>query len=744
MKIAPGALSTFQHYFDIQSLSLQQGQKLSYYIEAWDNDGVHGSKASRSEVMSFFMYNDKQMDSAINENSQQINSGMSNSAQKTQQLQSDYKSAQSKMLQSESVDWEQQQSLQEMMKKQMDLKTNIENIKQRFEEQMKQTEQKKKYSENLQEKQKELDKQLDNLLNNDLKEEMKKLQELMQKLNKEEMMEAMKQMEQDNKLFKMDMERMQELMKKMEMQMRMEDMANKLDDLAKQQTDLEAKTEGQKDGEQGKDQKDADKKNGQAGKDQKAGDKKDSKSLSKEQKGLKDKLDKMMKEDLKETQKLAKDTKQNDRLEDEEQQGKDAEQDMQESEDALDQEQNSKAGKSQSKAAKNLSDMAKAMRKKSSEQGLEEIEIDIQATRQILSNLIRLSFDQEDLIAKVRSTSPASQAFITNEEQQQRLYRNSQMIRDSMFALSKKVHDLSSKINRSTMELEQHMKSSVDALENRRTDIAVTKQQYAMTVVNDLALMLNETLANLMQMEGQAKKEGGGQGTCSKPGNKPGDLPGPKKGKKPGKGPGSQLSDIITEQQKLGDAMQQMAAKQGQKKNGDKPGEKDGKGKQGQGKEQGGGKTGGAGNSDGEGGDAEQLARLAQQQAAIRRKIQELTSKLNSSGLGGAKELHEIEQKMDKTETDLVNRRMSSELMLRQKEILTRMLETEKSLREQEQDDKRASRTPPEISRPVPPALQKYITDQKQLLELYKTVPPQLKPYYRDMVENYFHIIGNK
>ena len=99
---------------------------------------------------------------------------------------------------------------------------------------------------------------------------------------------------------------------------------------------------------------------------------------------------------------------------------------------------------------------------------------------------------------------------------------------------------------------------------------------------------------------------------------------------------------------------------------------------------------------------------------------------------------------MDKNETDLVNRKTGAELMLRQKDIETRMLEVEKSLREQEQDDKRSSKTPPDMSRPIPPALQKYVTDQKQLLELYKTVPPSLKPYYREMVENYFHIIGNK
>jgi len=224
VKITPGALVPFEQYFDIQSLDLQPGQKLSYFIEAWDNDGVHGSKSSRSEVMTFFMYNDKQID----ENSRQINSGISSSSEKTQQLQNEYNDAQSKMLQSDNMDWQQQQNLQEMMKKQADLKTQLENIKQRFEEQMQQTDQ-KKLSENLKEKQEQLDKQLDNLLNKELQEEMKKLQDLMQQLNKDKAVDAMEKMEQENKLFKMDMQRMQELMKKLEMQMHMEQMANKLD-----------------------------------------------------------------------------------------------------------------------------------------------------------------------------------------------------------------------------------------------------------------------------------------------------------------------------------------------------------------------------------------------------------------------------------------------------------------------------------------------------------------------------------
>ncbi len=736
VKITAGLLTSFNQYVDITSMNLKAGQKLSYYIEAWDNDGVHGSKSSRSEVMTYLNYNEQQMDSAINENSKQINSGISNSTSKTQQLQSDYKDMQSKMLQSEGMDWDKQQSLEEMMKKQQALKTEIENIKQRFEEQKQQSEQ-KNYSDELKDKQKELDKQLDNLLNNELKEQMKRLQELMNKLSKEQTVETMRQMEQDNKLFKMDMERMKEMYRDMEMQMRMEDMANKMDELAKKQEDLQKKTEQAVKDQQGKDQKSNDQKGkddqgkDQAGKDQQGKDaKKDANqaALSKEQKELEKQLDKALKEDMKEIQKLDKEGKGKDKTEEDAEMGQDAQEDMQQSEEELDKNDNNKASKSQGKAAQKMRKMAENMRKKAGSKSPEEIDIDIKATRQILSNLIRLSFDQEDLMGAVKVTSPTTQQYVENQEEQNRLYRNSKMIKDSLFALSKRVDKLAVTINKETSELEYKMKRTVEALEARNRGVAITNEQYIMTHTNNLALMLNELLANLMQQQSDSKKQQSGSGpACKKPGSQP----------KPG--PGQQLSDIITEQKQLGEGMKKM------QKPGNKPGEgeKDGKGKKPgqQGASGSGGQNGQQEGDEGEYGDSEQLARLAEQQAALRRKIQELSSLLNSKGMGGSKELKEIEKNMDKNESDIVNRRITDELLMRQKQIETRMLEVEKSLREQEQDDKRSSNSAQEISRPVPPALQKYITDQKNLLELYKTVPPQLKPYYRDMVENYFKMI---
>jgi hypothetical protein len=725
LKTGGGALVPFEQYFDIQTLNLQQGQKVEYFIEAWDNDGVHGPKASRSEMMSYHMYTPNQLDSAMDENARQISSGLSNSAQQTKQLQKELKDVQNQMLQGGEMSFEQQQNLQELSEKQEQLQKQIENTKKRFEEQVQQSQQ-KEYSEDVREKQEEVKKQLDNLLNNELKEQMKKLEELMKRLNKDNAFQTAQQLEQENKLFNMDLQRMQELMKQLEMQMRMEDLANKLDKLATQQGDLKKATDNKR---------------------------KESQALSKEQKDLKKELDKTMNEDMKELKDLNDKSQKKQDLDDSKEAGQKAQQEMQKSGEELDQNQNSKSSQSQKQAQENLQKMADDLRKQSGGMDQKQIEIDIKATRQLLTNLIRLSFDQEKLMDNVKHTATSSKEYLVNQSEQSRLHGNSQMIRDSLFSLSKRVFKLAPTINKETTDLERQMKAATSSLESRMNMDALVKQQYVMTHTNNLALMLNELLSNLMQMQNQAKQPG--SGSCSKPGGM---------NPKPGAGAGKQLSDIITQQQQLSDKAAKQAGKDGkdgQEKGGkegegDKPGDKDG-GKQAGGKQPGGkdgkggkegqngtGNGGGEGNNEGEGeyGDAEQLARMANQQATIRRQLQELQNKLNGTGMGNSKELREIQQQMDRNENDLVNRRLSSEFLKRQKEILSRLLEAEKSIREQEQDNKRSSNTAKEVARPVPAELQQYLKDRQQMLELYRTVPPQLKPYYRSMVEQYFKTIG--
>jgi hypothetical protein len=107
-------------------------------------------------------------------------------------------------------------------------------------------------------------------------------------------------------------------------------------------------------------------------------------------------------------------------------------------------------------------------------------------------------------------------------------------------------------------------------------------------------------------------------------------------------------------------------------------------------------------------------------------------------GGGGTGELKKM---MEQTETDLVNKRLTEETIMRQQQILTRLLEVEKSARERDQDTKREAQAA-QVKTPIfPPAFDKYRINKERQTELLRSTPPSLTPYYQREVGEYFQKI---
>jgi hypothetical protein len=96
---------------------------------------------------------------------------------------------------------------------------------------------------------------------------------------------------------------------------------------------------------------------------------------------------------------------------------------------------------------------------------------------------------------------------------------------------------------------------------------------------------------------------------------------------------------------------------------------------------------------------------------------------------------------MEQTETDLVNKRLTEETILRQQQILTRLLEVEKSARERDQDTKREAQAAQYKPPVFPPAFDKYKASKERQTELLRSTPPNLTPYYQREVGEYFQKI---
>jgi hypothetical protein len=139
---------------------------------------------------------------------------------------------------------------------------------------------------------------------------------------------------------------------------------------------------------------------------------------------------------------------------------------------------------------------------------------------------------------------------------------------------------------------------------------------------------------------------------------------------------------------------------------------------------------------------SEELAKMAAEQERIRRALQEMQEKMKQEG--GQPFGNDIPSKMEQTELDLVNKQITEQTIRRQKEIMTRLLESEKSMREQDLDQERKGETAKDYQKEIPKAFEEYLRLKEKEVELLKTVPPKLYPYYKNEVNEYFRRLGNQ
>ena len=105
---------------------------------------------------------------------------------------------------------------------------------------------------------------------------------------------------------------------------------------------------------------------------------------------------------------------------------------------------------------------------------------------------------------------------------------------------------------------------------------------------------------------------------------------------------------------------------------------------------------------------------------------------------GSGNGLNKLAEEMEKTEKDIVNKRIDQETIRRQQDIMVRMLEAEKAERERELDQKRQSTEGRDTPHTDPARFFDYQRTKQRESEMLRTVPPGLKPYYKDRVNEYF------
>ncbi|MCC6817932.1 MAG: hypothetical protein IT245_03450 [Bacteroidia bacterium] len=674
VNIGKGTDEIYYYMVDLRELSVKEGADIEYYFEVWDNDAINGKKSSKSQIFHTIAPSEKQMRAETESGNRSLKSKMAQVMKEFESMQKKGSDLKRELMESENLDWQQQQKLKDYISEQKKLDKKLEEIKQENDQLNEKQKQLDPLDEELLKKQEELNKLMKELLSPEMKELMKKLEEMVKQQNMQGIQQQLDKMKLNNEEIKKELDRSLEQFKQLEIEKKINEQSEALNKLSEEQRELSKKTMEKS---------------------------LSNEALKQQQEELNKKFDELKKE-IKETEEKNKELETPMDMESTEKDQESIDQKMEESSDDLSKKQNKKAGDKQKKAADEMEELASKMKKSLEKAQDQQNEEDYYTLRQILENLIELSVQQEDLMNKMKEYrySNYSPKYVELSSKQQKLKESAKMVEDSLLALSKRQIQIKSFVNKEIANVNHYMDDAIIEFSKVHVARGLSNQQYVMTGLNNLALMLSESLKNMQ--ESMKEKKGKSSSQC--------DNPGKKQGKKQGGAKPNGMQGLKQMQNELGKQLQQM---QKAKEKGQSPG-------------------------------SEMYARIAAQQEAIRRELERLQKQLKEDGKPGAfGDLEKTKQLMEQQEKDLVNKQITPETMRRMQEIETRMLEHEKAEQEQDMDNEREAEQANEINKEMPPAIKEYLEKKAREMELLRSVPSELSPYYKDRVRVFFQKLGN-
>lgn len=630
-------------------------KQVNFYLEVKDNDQVNGAKGSRTAVYSWKRPSEENLRKDIRISENKTEEKMSQSLAQSKELTERLKELENKLKGKRDINWQDEKMLAEVLEEKQKLEELLEELKSQNEELIEKNRKQEKQDEKLLDKQEQLQQLINDLMDEETKalyEELKKLLE--ENKNKDRVEDLVKKLNRKEQNLEKELERTKELFKRLKFESKLNEISKDLEKLSEEQEQLAEETN----------KRDS-----------------DLEQMQEKQEDIQEKFEEL-KKSLEELDKLNQEMKRPEKMQQTKSDEIDLDNQLQKTKEKLEQKDKKGGSQEQKKSSEKMQEMAQKMQSMKMEMQMEGMMEDIDNIRRILSNLLRASFSQENLIKEFRVVNQSDPRFVTLSQDQLKIQDDTKIIEDSLRALGERVFQIQSFVTKEIEEMKRHQEAAVDALKDRNRGRALSSQQFAMTSMNNLALLLDDVVSQMQDQMAQAMgmpQQGDQQ------------MPSP---------------DLGQMQEELNQKIEQLkqSGKSGREL-------------------------------------SEELSKLSMEQEMIRQELQKMLEKYGNQEGGdkeGGKAGKDLLQKMELSESDLVNKKLTDQLIRRQKEILTRLLESEKSMREREEDEERKGETAKPYDKIRPKAFEEYLKEKQKEVDQIKTVPVQLMPYYKKEVEEYF------
>ena len=608
----------FYFVFDFNNLNDKESV-VSYYFSVTDNDAVNNYKTTTSDNFTFQFPNHEEIMASDKEQFDKLQENIDKSRELAKEIKEDLNNLQIKNMDTNVSEWEKTQMVSDIISKQNKLEQLYDQIKRDNENLNNYLNSFDEKNVAIQEKQKQIEELLDEVFTDELKKLMEEFNKLADEFNSQKLNQISENMNLTLEDLEKQLERNLEMLKKMKVEQKIQDIIDKVNEIAYEERQLTKEIEENKNF-------------------QEVGE-----EVSKHQEQTKE-----LENDLQDALELNKELSKPMNFDDFDEEFDDVDKSFEESKDELDKKNKKKSGESIKKSSEKLQNMAFGMQQMLDMNTKEQNMENITNLKQILSNLIYLSFSQEKVLEDLKGIADKDPALLQLNKDQKRIFEQSQIVKDSLYTLAMRTPQINSMVNNELLSIEINLKKANEEMQEALFPNARVSQQFVVTSFNNLALMLNEALENL---EKQMANGQPGDQQCENPGNG-----------KSGMNMLKQASESIKEQ------LQKMIE---QMKSGDQQGM------------------------------SQQLGQSLMQHEMMQQMLRDMMNN-GSVGSDAKNALQQIDNMLEQNRRELMNKSINAQTITRQNQITTRLLEAEKAEMERDFQEKRESETADEFySNPI-------------------------------------------
>jgi len=651
----------FYYTFDFESVK-NFGKSFKYYFSVYDNDFVNHFKKSVSETFTFTFPDYQDILAKENSDQNSIDQLFKKSTKLTEEIQQEFKDFKMKQINSELSEWEKFQTVKDIMSKKTDLENVLNQIKQQNKDANNFLNSFSEEKSEILKKQQQIDELLKDVFSDELKKLFEEFNELAKQFDSKKFEQLSKEMDSGLDDLAKQLDKNVQLLKKMKVEQKVERVIEELKKLAiSEKTNLE-----------------------------KLDKRSDLIPINEDEKQNESRL-KDLENDYNGALEINKDLEKPMNLFNFDNEFSTIKQNYSKVLNESEKGNKRKTSEGIENNSKSLDQLVFAMDQMLKNNKSKQNKANIEDIKQILENLIIVSFDQEKVLNKFNSVDFNNPLINELKIKQKNLQGQVVFVKDSLYALAKRTPEISSVINKEMLGLESSVGSAFDNLESGNIGGSRMYQQYGITAANNLALFLSEALENIKEQE---KNSMPGDGDCDKPGGK---------GSKPG------MKSLKDSQSSIKEQLQQMIDQM--KK-----------------------------------GDMGKMSKSIGQTLAQQEIMQQLIRDMVNSGSVGSKasdQLKAIDQLLEQSRRDLINKNVTNELINRQNLILSKLLDAEKSEIERDFEDKRESKTATDVKKSNPEGYFEYNNRIKNENELIKKGNFKLRSFYDQKYNSFLNQIKN-